>query len=379
METHLRHLLMLIACSAMLAGSSCGDPLVDGTYRGQPLFVLGGTIQLASDAPTYDPDHVRVAVLWIGAEQLELFGEGVSESEFPARYQFSIYEEPVAGAYQDTPDADGRFAVARVILFEDDDLDGTVDPGERLLGGSDEELLAYFPDAGTSDFLGGQHPAGYRVMNFQSCMSRVASASAAMMTPAGSSDGVDLTLSTSGFDALDDLNCDSLPDDLCISLLEKLGGADATPALRDLYDQACSERETTTKPDEQLDCLQEAQKEQVSDEVEQLCKEEVVTHCKNEHLAHYTDVGEADQFSKLHAFGECAGIFGPCQDAWDLWQREGDANRAQYRTCVQDTFDLVTTDTSSGEYCTDLQQQIDATDDAAQREELQAQYDRECT
>lgn len=154
---------------ALLAGglvlvASCGDPLLDDGYRGEPLFSLGGKVASTGEQPDYDAP-LRAGVFWLpydpttlGAafaertpiERLDRI-EGVPEGaglveqgavsldvRFPGTFEINVFAPPPPAAKL----GDGPLRYGVVLLYEDRDGDGHLGADERI-GGATGQLVVY--------------------------------------------------------------------------------------------------------------------------------------------------------------------------------------------------------------------------------------------
>jgi len=170
-----------VALAATLAAlvAAC-DPIVSGSYRGEPLYVIDGWVQLSVSPETLlgaagdDGPELRVAVLWSQTKGSSFELEGAVEQEvvttgsFPARFSVTLYEPPAADVLRAVPDAasggTGEVAIAAIVAYVDSDDDATWDrDSEELVGGADERLFLYTPDGIASAVLG-TWPAGFHTL-----------------------------------------------------------------------------------------------------------------------------------------------------------------------------------------------------------------------
>lgn len=360
----------LIGFIVLLTFAGCGDPLIDGNYRGEPLFTIRGTITVGENAGAYASASTRVAVLWIGARQQELFGQGVSQSSFPAQYSLTIYSEPTEGAQQVIPRAQQTYALARIVLYQDVNGNEQLDLGERLIGGSDDKLIAYFPESGTAEAVGGPFDVGFSAMGFLPCDSRLDTEPNTYMKPVSSS-SVDLRLTGEISTALSDLDCDSVPDDLCIQALAVLQENPEDDLTLDFYHENCDSnfgREVDDLPknnhepdnntpnntpnnepvnNDQTSCPPKTSEDITVDslggELFELCQGTQLQDCRSvrdELLeAPFLNPDGEQNFSVwslLHEFAECMGFYDPCVRA-RMESPYGPTSRS-YGFCVFDYF-----------------------------------------
>ena len=352
---------------------ACGDPLIDGNYRGEPLFTIRGTITVGEDAGAFASASTRVAVLWIGARQQELFGQGVSESSFPAQYELTIYTEPEESAQQVIPRAQQTYALARIVLYQDVNANEQLDLGERLIGGSDDKLIAFFPESGTAEAVGGPFDQGFSAMGFLPCDARPETEPNTYMKPAAS-DSVDLLLTGEISTALSDLDCDFIPDDLCIQALAVLQENPDDQRTLDFYHENCdagfgrennetdepknndnpTNNDTNNNPDNNTTnnaddtCppreSDEATRSDLGGEIFELCQGAQLQECrlvKDAVLEAPWVAGEdGDEFPlwiQLQEFASCMGSYDPCL----IHRRESpfDHLAVGYLVCVFEYFD----------------------------------------
>jgi hypothetical protein len=161
-----------------LALLSCGDPLVDGRYLGEPLYRVTGWVHLelptealdsASDTST--AGALRVAVFWAPAKGESIRLDGAVEQAvattglFPAKFEVTLYEPPDRALYREVDDGEGEVALALLLAYLDVDGDGRWDrDSERLVGGAHERLLAYTPTGFSSPTLGRLGPGFGRLV-----------------------------------------------------------------------------------------------------------------------------------------------------------------------------------------------------------------------
>ena len=114
----------LLSVSSLLG---CGDPLVDGRYRGEPLMVVEGDVLFLDEPPDELPAaELRVAVFWSAAGALQddtieavdsIQEQVVTTGSFPARYQMYIYTPPPESLLEEVPGAEGQQAVIGMVLL----------------------------------------------------------------------------------------------------------------------------------------------------------------------------------------------------------------------------------------------------------------------
>ena len=125
-----------------LLGSGCGS-LADGSYLGEPLFTLSGSV-MTSDGLGVDEEDLRVSIFWAGDEQTVEETATVLTTSFPARYELSIYAYPPDRALIEAPWSDGAYAVGMPLLYLDRNGDGRWSgDDEPMVGGAEEEVVLY--------------------------------------------------------------------------------------------------------------------------------------------------------------------------------------------------------------------------------------------
>ena len=130
---------MTFAAMALVA---CSSPLVDSTYRGEPLFTFTGQVlQVAGFAPTGAP--VRVSLFWSPSGNTTLGAADLIEQRavsvdiaFPATFAIRVFEPPEARHL-----TDNGIGVGLVLVYEDGNNNERLDAGELLGGASDRSVI----------------------------------------------------------------------------------------------------------------------------------------------------------------------------------------------------------------------------------------------
>jgi hypothetical protein len=125
---------------------ACGDPLVGGDYRGEPLIVISG--EVLSEAPLGEQaETAAVALIWeSGPNQRPLAHQSVSiETDFPSSYTLSVYQPPPEDLLDQSPFGDGAVVVVGlIVLYEDADQDRVYSAGsEEVLGAAARSALIW--------------------------------------------------------------------------------------------------------------------------------------------------------------------------------------------------------------------------------------------
>lgn len=125
---------------------ACGDGLVSGDWRGEPLITVGGDVLVRESLGDLDGD-VAVAALWNGGrDTVDIADQSVDATlQFPSRYTLRFYQPPPPEVRNAAPDgSDSLFAMAVLVLFEDLDADQNLDLGaEIVLGMAPERVLMW--------------------------------------------------------------------------------------------------------------------------------------------------------------------------------------------------------------------------------------------
>ena len=145
------------ALTLLVAAAGCGDPLVDSSFRGEPLFSFTG--QMATFQGLGSPEgDVRASLFWgagdWGVPAADLMEQdSVSASlEFPSKFSLTVFHPPEAGHL---PGGE-PYGVAALLVYDDKDRDGRYDAGDRLMGGSENRLMVY----ATRDLRASDSPIG---------------------------------------------------------------------------------------------------------------------------------------------------------------------------------------------------------------------------
>lgn len=174
--------------TSLLALSACGDPLVDGAYRGEALYTLEGWVRLDTDdaslplesmaaATSSDSGPLRVALFWAPAKGSDFHLDGAVEQDvatdglFPARFRLALFSPPEDELVKAVADGAGDLATAVVLAYLDADRDGRWDRGvEAVVGGAAETLIAYTTSGVQSRLYGALAPGFHRLEPFRECV-----------------------------------------------------------------------------------------------------------------------------------------------------------------------------------------------------------------
>jgi len=210
-------------CLVLVVLASCGDPIVSGAYRGEPLYTISGWVELSVSPDDLlgpadeDPPELRVALLWSQTKGSSFVLDGAREQEvvttgeFPARFDVTIYEPPEDAVLRDVTDGSGRVAIGALVAYVDSDGDEHWDrETEDLVGGAADQLFLYTPDGVTSSLFGDLGPGFHGLVPTSACDGAGISQSASVRYDSDLSDSV--TLGVDGqfpMSALFDVDCDS--------------------------------------------------------------------------------------------------------------------------------------------------------------------------
>jgi hypothetical protein len=136
---------------AALVIASCGDPIVDTTYRGEPIWTVEGTISAPEQLDGLSlGDEVRASLFWIpnlSAQEQLLFVEQTSvtaEVRFPATFEVRVFEPPTLDHFNQF---DSRYATALLLIYVDEERDGFYSGTDRVVGGTLNKVLVFAREA----------------------------------------------------------------------------------------------------------------------------------------------------------------------------------------------------------------------------------------
>ena len=162
------NLRKLIPFSLASLAIGCGDPIVDGSYRGDPILLVEGQMQSTTTLPEeLRNERFLVSIFWLqslqSAEPTVIEQPGVTtELRFPTSVQLRVFRAPQEQHYlADASDV----ALGVILVYVDSDRDGRYHPSGRepIVGGSLQKGLAFarIPTAGQSSPTGETLPAGF--------------------------------------------------------------------------------------------------------------------------------------------------------------------------------------------------------------------------
>ncbi len=160
MRARLAIVIALLAC----------DPLASGTWPGEELLRLEGTIRFAdADDDDLQGGDLRLELFWSTAGIDEAVDNPVSSSgaqavttaQLPARFTLSLHEPPAKSLLRDG--TTGRYAIGLLAAYVDVEADGEWSAGDTLAGGVRGHAVVYSPTGASSDEIGAVG-AGYHVM-----------------------------------------------------------------------------------------------------------------------------------------------------------------------------------------------------------------------
>ncbi len=130
---------------------ACGDPIVDTSYRGEPIWYVEGTINAPEQLHGLSlGDEVRASLFWVPnlnpSSPLQLIEQTsvTAEVRFPATFEVRVFEPPSDEHYVVS---DGRYAVAMLLIYVDEDHDGFFSAADRMVGGAVQNALVFARDA----------------------------------------------------------------------------------------------------------------------------------------------------------------------------------------------------------------------------------------
>jgi hypothetical protein len=152
--------------------ASCGDPLVDGNFAGDPLFSVQAIV-VGANSDSVVPKHPTLGIGWKSYAETQLRLDEITTIEtqrFPAIVELELYDVPqrdplILPTMERIVEAD----VGCPVMFDDVDGDGAFTARDQLLAVSWNQLLVYVrgevgPFTMDGPFrLTGEDVDGYRV------------------------------------------------------------------------------------------------------------------------------------------------------------------------------------------------------------------------
>jgi len=146
---------------AALLIASCGDPLVDETYRGEPLITLHGAVMEVGQPGLIHRDDLRAALFWspggLAVEDVdELVEQPLANAGLgmPPSLQLPVFDPPsaehlaVVQGDGDAPSGEGvLLGLGLLLAYPDENGNGMRDPEEQVLGGVRSHGVLYAPAA----------------------------------------------------------------------------------------------------------------------------------------------------------------------------------------------------------------------------------------
>lgn len=128
---------------ALSLTTSCGDPLIEQGFRGEPMLTFEGQIG-TSNADSTSGEGLRAALFWSPAGDTALTADLVEQPSlsvavaFPGTFQINVFEPPPAVAWRDPA---ALWRVALVLLSQDADANGRFSLRELRGGARNQAVL----------------------------------------------------------------------------------------------------------------------------------------------------------------------------------------------------------------------------------------------
>ena len=212
---------LALALVLALAAPGCGDAGVDGGYRGEPLFALGGWVQVENLGAFVAGDAVRqgrlrMALLWAApngnSSRFDVVSSVAEEVDasgvFPARYSLALYTPPAASLVRAAVFGEDPVAIGVLVAFLDRDGDGRWQAGlDPLVGAVLGRAIVWAPRGASGDPFGAPLPPGFSLVTVEDDTGRCLEGGRALLTPVDAD--ADLALTGEGVvEAALDLDCD---------------------------------------------------------------------------------------------------------------------------------------------------------------------------
>jgi hypothetical protein len=136
------HRWLCTACALYLLG--CGQPLVDQTYRGAPLFEFEGQLDVQG---RFEPGvhNIRLSIFWLPDGPATVRQDWIEQAsasvvvDFPSSFTVKVFEPPKPEHYFQ------RQALGRLVMYDDLDQNGRYSRDEPVVGGAPNQGLVYTP------------------------------------------------------------------------------------------------------------------------------------------------------------------------------------------------------------------------------------------
>lgn len=167
-----------IGLALALAPIACGDPLVDGSYPGQPILEAAGGVEIRELSELAMADgRLRVALFWVRSEGwedvdpslgvLDIAEQSVQIANLPGVYGFRVYDPAPAEVMVDAAalGGTGHFALASMLVYVDAADDRHFDHGDDwIVGAIDGQVFAFTREGAEIPGLGTLEP-GYTALD----------------------------------------------------------------------------------------------------------------------------------------------------------------------------------------------------------------------
>jgi hypothetical protein len=143
----LKRTVKWLVMSLALGAVGCGDDLVDGEFKGEPIYAVSGEIE--SLAPSTQRGRTKVAIAWVNfavdGDFVTVQGADVAEKSFPFDYEMRLLDAPPDAALNFFDPA--KLGTGHLVVYEDVDGDGALDPEKDTLRGmAENHMVLYVPE-----------------------------------------------------------------------------------------------------------------------------------------------------------------------------------------------------------------------------------------
>lgn len=123
----------------------CGDPLVQASYRGEPILRLVGRIAALRGVAVQPNEEALVSMFWntdpSSRPPALVEQQSVSTNvEFPNAFEVLVFDPPTEAHLLTS---DPRLAVGFLLVYADADGDRRFGPGDRIVGGNVSKALVW--------------------------------------------------------------------------------------------------------------------------------------------------------------------------------------------------------------------------------------------